>query len=142
MIRRSELRSLAFAAAIAAAISPAAAMDAGARRAEIAALRTQAQSAGPIRVIVELRVGQHASRRVLNGIQRDVVVKALGAEAWRQRGGSDDAHAVPEMTAAHHFAATVTAAEIDRLAAHPRVRRVAAEAVWTPSPKKSAAPAK
>ena len=124
------------------AFTPAAsAMDAAAKRAEIATLKTQAQSAGRLRVVVELRVGPHASRRVLNGIQRSVVTSALGSAAWHDRGGSE-VHAVPEMTAQPMFVAAVTAHEIDKLAAHPRVKRVAAEATWTEKPKKPHPPAK
>ena len=144
MMRHSDrFLPLLVAAALFAAVPTASAIEAPAKRGEvIAALKTQAQAAGRVRVVVELRVGPSASRRVLNGIQRDVVTRAFGVEAWRLRGTGTEVHAIPEMSAAHHFAASVTATEIDSLATHPRVRRVAAEAGWTPSPRRTPPPAK
>ncbi len=143
MIRRPHrLLPLLFAVALVATPPLAGATDPAAKRAEIAALKTQAQAEGRIRVVVELRVGSTASRRVLNGIQRSVVTSALGTAAWRERGTGSGVHALPEMTAEPRFAAAVTAAELDKLAAHPRVRRVVAEAAWTAKPKKPRHPTK
>ncbi len=51
-------------------------------------------------------------------------------------------NAVPEMTAAPRFVADVTPAEIDKLAAHPRVKRIVPEATWVPKPKKARPAAK
>lgn len=145
MIRRPHwLTSLIFAAAIVAGAPAASAMDTAAKKTEIPALKTQAQTQanGRLRVVVELKVGPRASRRVINGIQRSVVAGALGTAAWRQRGDGTEVHAVPEMTAAPLFVADVTPAEIDKLAANPRVKRIVPEATWTPKPKKARPAAK
>jgi hypothetical protein len=142
MIRRPDrFLPLVFAAALFAAVPPAAALDSTGRT-ELPAVKAQAQAAGRLRVVVELKVGARASRRVVNGIQRRVVATALGTAAWRQRGNHTDAHDVPEMTASPLFVATVTPAEIDKLAANPRVKRIVPEATWAPRPKKSKTPAK
>lgn len=106
-----------------------------AKRAEVAALKARA-GAGPVRVVVELRVGKTPSRRTIFGTQRLVVTQALGAAVWRNR-ERGEAHAVKETPTTPHFTATVDAAEIDRLASHPRVRRVWQEG----APKAPAAPA-
>lgn len=105
-----------------------------AKRAEVAAIKARAAS-GPVRVVVDLRVGKSPSRRTIFGTQRLVVTQALGAAAWRNR-ERGEAHAVKETPTTPHFTATVDAAEIDRLANHPRVRRVWQEG----APKAPAAP--
>lgn len=146
MIRRRPhwLTALFFALAITAGAPAVSAMDAAAKKAEVPALKTQAQAQanGRLRVVVELRVGPRASRRVINGIQRNVVAGALGTAAWRQRGSGSEVHAVPEMTASPRFVADVTPAEIDKLAVHPRVKRIVPEATWAPKPKKARPAAK
>lgn len=108
-----------------------------AKRAEVAAIKARAGS-GRVRVVVELRVGKNPSRRTIFGTQRLVVTHALGAAAWRDR-ENGESHAVKETPTTPHFTATVDAAEVDRIAAHPKVRRVMQEgAPRTPAP---AAPA-
>jgi hypothetical protein len=144
MIRRPNwLPSLLFAVAIVAAAPAVSALEPPAKKAEAAALKTQAQAqpGGRLRVVVELRVGPRASRRVLNGIQRTVITNALGSAAWRQRGGND-VHAIPEMTSEPHFVASVTPAEIEKLTANARVRRIVPEATWAPKQKKARPAAK
>lgn len=106
--------------------------DPAAKRAEIEALKTQA-GAGRLRVIVELRAGKKPSRRMIFGTQRAVVTQALGAAAWRQRETGQETHAVSVMTISPMFAATVTAAEVDRLAAHPKVRRISPDGLSKPT---------
>ena len=144
MIHRPHwLPALVFAVAVAAGAPAVSAMDVAAKKTEISALKTQAQAQpdGRLRVVVELRVGPRASRRVLNGIQRTVITGALGSAAWRQRGGGE-VHAIPEMTSEPHFVASVTPAEIDKLAANGRVRRIVPEATWAPKQKKARPAAK
>ncbi len=86
MIRRPHwLTALFFALAITAGAPAVSAMDAAAKKAEVPALKTQAQTQanGRLRVVVELKVGARASRRGINGIQRSVVAGSLGTAAWR-----------------------------------------------------------
>ncbi len=105
-----------------------------AKRAEgIAALKVRAGAKGRVRVIVHLRVGPKASRRVVHGAQRHVITAAFGAGTWRRRENAGEIHAISEMTSSPMFAASVSAAEIDRLAAHPRVRRIVEDAIDAPS---------
>jgi len=128
-----KLPVLLLAAAMAVASVPASASETVAKRAEIATLKARAQEAGRTRVIVELKLGPKASRRVIRGLQRSVVSTALGAAAWHQRDTGRDVHGVSLMTVSPMFAANVTAAEIDRLAGHSKVRRIVADGLSAPN---------
>lgn len=102
------------------------------RGADVSALRAAAGE-GRVRVIVELRLGPNASARTIRATQRSVVAGALGADAWARRESGSEPHSLSLMSITPAFAATVSAVELDRLAAHPKVRRINADGLSRPT---------
>jgi hypothetical protein len=111
--------------------SPANAGEGPVRGADVSALRAAAGE-GRVRVIVELRLGPNASPRTIRATQRKVVGGALGAGVWARRESGTEPHSLSLMSITPAFAATVSAAELDRLAARPEVRRIGADGLSRP----------
>lgn len=98
---------------------------------DVSVLRAAAGT-GRVRVIVELRLGPNASTRTIRTTQRNVVGGALGTAAWARRESGTEPHALSLMSITPAFAATVSAAELDRLAAHPKVRGITRDGLSRP----------
>ena len=116
---------------VAASVSPASAGAGSSRPSDVSALRAAAGE-GRVRVIVELRLGPNASTRMIRATQRSVVAGALGADVWARRESGSEPHSLSLMSITPAFAATVSAGELDRLAAHPKVRRINADGLSRP----------
>lgn len=87
----------------------------------------------PVRVIVELAVGDEAAPREIRRAQRAVVSDVFGADAWRRRDTGDEPHGLATMSFTPAFAATVRPNELDRLAAHPMVRGITPDGLSRPT---------
>lgn len=101
-------------------------------RVDVSALKARAAANGRVRVLVVLDAGRRATPRHVAAVQRIVVVATLGAAAWRRR-RAGEIHGVSTMNHSAMFAASVTAAELDRLAAHRRVRRIGEDSPAPPA---------
>lgn len=85
-----------------------------------------------VRVIVELRVGRKAGTKAIHAAQRAVVTDIFGAGLWSRRELGEEPHSLSLMSITPTMALTVTPSELDRLAAHPKVRSIAADGLSRP----------
>ena len=86
----------------------------------------------PVRVIVELRVGRKAGPKAIRAAQRAVVTDIFGAGPWSRRDLGEEPHSLSLMSITPAMALTVTPSELERLAAHPKVRSIAADGLSRP----------